>query len=236
MTPLKVSRFYEAASSQPTDGGFTVSLDGRPVRTPGGVGLRVPTSSLAAAIADEWSAQSEKVAPATMPMMQLACTAIDRVGPERAAVVATVAGYGDSDLLCYRADQPADLVAAQEAAWGPLLDWAEARYSARLNKITGIVYAGQPADSLAALAAAVAAHDDFRLTALAEIVQIGGSLVIGLAVVGGRMTAEDGIAAAFIDETFQAGRWGEDEEATAVRRRRRDELFAAAAFLDLLDE
>ncbi len=234
MTLPEVSRFYEAATSEATEGGFTVSLDGRAVRTPGGVGLLVPTASLAAAITDEWLAQSDKVAPATMPMMQLSCTAIDRVGPERAVIAASVAAYADSDLLCYRADSPADLAAAQAAAWEPLLDWAEAAFSARLNPTAGIVHVAQPPDSLAALAAVVDGHDDFRLTALAEIVQISGSLVIGLAVLAGRLTAEQGIVAAFVDETFQTGRWGEDEEAMDVRRRRRDDLLAAARFLDLL--
>ena len=235
MTLPKVSRFFEAASSQPTDGGFSVSLDDRPVRTPGGIGLCVPTASLAAAIADEWSAQSEKIVPTTMPMMQLACTAIDRVGPERAVIEATIAGYADSDLLCYRADLPVDLVATQEAAWGPLLDWAETTYSARLFPIIGIIHVPQPTEALAALTTAVAAHDDFRLTALAEIVQISGSLVIGLAVLAGHLSAEQGIAAAFVDEAFQAGRWGEDEEAMDVRQRRRDDLAAAAQFLDHLE-
>jgi chaperone required for assembly of F1-ATPase len=235
MTRQNVSRLYESASSEPMDGGFVVILDGRRVQTPGGAQLCLPTASLAAAIADEWSSQSKKIKPATMPMTQLACTTIDLVRPERAMIQATITGYADSDLLCYRADQPADLVAAQEAAWGPLLEWAETSCSARLIPITGVVHVSQSADTIAALSVVIAAHDDFQMTALAEIVQISGSLVIGLAVLAGYLSVEQGIVAAFVDETFQAGRWGVDKEAMNVRQSRRDDLIAAAAFLDHLD-
>ena len=137
----------------------TIALDGRPVRTPGRVPLALPTDALAQAVADEWRGVGETLDPRAMPLTGLANAAIDRIAPDAPAFAAGLAAYGESDLLYYRAVDPPELVARQEAAWDPLLDWARGRYDVHFEPTAGIVHRAQPPATLARLAEAVAAYD-----------------------------------------------------------------------------
>lgn len=230
---MERKRFYRMATVVPVDQGFRVDLDGRAVRTPAGRPLLLPTLALARAIAKEWLAQSDKIRPQTMPITALAATAIDRVAPRRAAVIDAVLDYGGSDLLCYRADEPAALVARQQACWQPALDWVAERWGANLRVTSGIMPVQQPPEALAALRRAVEACDPLDLTALSAAVPLCGSLVLGLALVHGRLDAEQVCAAAHLDQAFQIERWGEDDALTAALGRLRAELMDAATFIAL---
>jgi chaperone required for assembly of F1-ATPase len=231
-----MKRVYQQVTARPMAGGWGVALDGRPLRTPAGKKLLiVPTAPLAAAIAAEWEAQHDEVRPATMPLFRLAATALDRAAPQRDKVVAEIANYAGTDLVCYRADQPPELAARQYAVWQPLIDWATARYDAALAVTSGVIPAGQSPAALKAFAAAVAAQGDFRLTALHALTGACGSLVIALALLEGRLDAEAAFAASQLDETFQIEAWGEDAEAAARRHALAADIAAAARFLALLE-
>lgn len=227
-------RVYKSVATRPAEGGWGVALDGRPLRTPAKRELSVPNEPLAAAIAAEWEAQQTDIHPETMPLTRLAATAIDRTADLRDKIAAEVANYAGTDLVCYRAEHPPALAARQEAVWQPLLDWAAGRYDAGLAVTAGIVPTAQSAASLKAFAAAVAALDDFRLTALQAATAACGSLVIALALLEGRLDAEAAFAASQLDETFQIEAWGEDEEAAKRRAALADDIAAAARFLALL--
>ena len=211
-----------------------VRLDGRPVRTPGRTPLTLPTEALAEAVAAEWRGVGETIDPRAMPLTGLANAAIDRIAPDPAPFADGLARYGESDLLCYRADAPPDLVERQAAAWDPPLAWARARYDVHFTIATGIVHVAQPAATLERLRGAVAALDPWRLAGLSPVVTLTGSLVLALALVEGAMTTDAVWAAAQTDEDWQAERWGEDQLAAEARAARRRELDAAAAFLAAL--
>jgi chaperone required for assembly of F1-ATPase len=225
--------FWTRAEAVAEAQGFAIRLDGRAVKTPAKAPLLLPGRSLAQAVAAEWAAQTGTVRPQTMPLTRLAQTAIDKVAPQRAAVAEIVAAYGGSDLLCYRAAAPRELVARQAAGWDPLLDWAATALSARLTVTAGIVPVPQPAAALAALSAAVHARDPFALAALHDLVAITGSLVLGLAVQAGRLTADAAHALSRIDEDWQAEHWGADEEAAESAARKAADMAAAGRFSDL---
>jgi chaperone required for assembly of F1-ATPase len=169
-----------------------------------------------------------------MPLTGLANAAIDRVSPDPDAFAAGLAQYGESDLLCYRAEGPSALVARQSASWDPILAWARRRFDINFEVVTGIIHRPQPANTIAQLAQAVAARDAFELAALSPLVTISGSLVIALALAEEAIDLETAWAAATLDEAWQAERWGEDEEATARLEARRSEFEAAERFLRLL--
>ncbi len=225
-------RFWTAATVG-EDG--AILLDGRPIRTPAGGLLRAPCAALAGAAAAEWNAQTGKVVPASMPITRALNSAIDRVTPQRAEVAKIVAAYGESDLLCYRADTPAQLAALQANAWDPLLAWAEERFGARLTSAIGVMHVAQPAEAVARLTKVIEKMDAFSLTALHDLVALSGSLILGLAVAEGRLTAAEAWAASRIDEDWQSEQWGVDAEAEAVAERRRADFEAAARFLSLLE-
>lgn len=228
-----MKRFYTDVAVVPADGGWTIQLDTRPVRTPARAPLALPTPALAAAVAAEWRGQGENVDPATMPMTGLANAAIDHVASNPADFAAGVARYAQSDLLCYRADGPEALVARQAAAWEPLLDWARARYDVAFAVTQGIIPVPQPDETLTRLGAAVTALDPFRLTGLSTLVTLSGSLICGLAVAEGGHDPVSVWRAAEIDEAWQVEQWGEDAEAAARSARRAAEFATAACFIAL---
>ncbi len=229
-----MKRFYREAVAVEADCGFGVALDGRNIRTPAKAALVAPTRALAESIAGEWAAQEDKIDPVTMPMMKFTSTAIDRIMPQRDAVADQIAAYAQTDLICYRAERPVDLVRLQEESWQPLLDWCNEHYGASLRSTHGVIPIEQDSDSLAALSAAVREHDDFALSALHGLTATSGSLVIGLAVTAGHLGAADAADAAQVDESYQTEKWGYDKDAADRLSGRRGEIVSAAAFHALL--
>jgi chaperone required for assembly of F1-ATPase len=227
-------RFYKSVTVEQGETGWYVLLDGKKLRSPAKQDFALPTRRLAEAVAREWDAQVEKVAPQTMPLMQLAATAIDRVAKDRARVIAEIAGYAGSDLICYRAEAPADLAQRQDEVWQPLIAWAGERYDVAFNVTSGIVAVAQPEHTLAALRRVLEAADDLALTALAAMTGSAGSLVIALALAESRLTPDQAADAALLDELYQAQKWGSDPEAEQRRAAIRRDLADGVAFLDLL--
>ena len=229
-----MKRFWREVTVEEADGGFGFRLDSRPVRTPAKAPCLLPTRALAEAVAAEWAVVEGEVDPAAMPLTRAANSAIDRVIPEREAVAALVAAYGEADLICYRAPHPEGLARRQGDAWDPLLAWVDEALGARLVSVEGVVHVAQPPDSLARLGSAVRAHGPWELTALHDLVSISGSLVIGLAVSRGRLDAATAWPLSRIDEDWQIEEWGADDEAAAVAKRRQADFANAARLLELV--
>jgi chaperone required for assembly of F1-ATPase len=230
-----MKRFYKLATAErESDAGAIIRLDGRVLKTPAKAEMRLPTLALAEAIAGEWQAQQDEIRPQSMPLMQLAATSIDRVMIDPTFARTDVIRYGGTDLLSYRADEPAALAVRQAAEWQPLLDWFRERYDVQLNVTSGIIAVAQPAELTPRLERVCDGLDAWRLTALHGATTNSGSVVIGLALLDGRLDAEAAHRAALLDELHQAERWGEDAEATARRTGLLADLQATAQFLALL--
>jgi chaperone required for assembly of F1-ATPase len=233
-----MKRFYKETAVDLGDGGHRILLDGRPMRTPAKAVLVVPTRALAEAIAAEWGAVPDKadINVSHLPLTRLAATGLDRVTGQRARVIEDTAKYAGSDMLCYRASEPEILVKRQQETWQPLLDWAAERYGARLVIVEGLAFVEQPADAVAPLREAVAAHSDLGLSALYNLTHISGSLIVALAVAEGHLSVADAFAAAQLDELYQIARWGEDPIATKRHEGISHDLEASARFLALLEQ
>jgi chaperone required for assembly of F1-ATPase len=232
-----VKRFWDKASVAPGETGYTILLDGRPMHLPGGAVLTVEPEPLARAIADEWqSAGGDKggeMSFADTPLTRLAGTALQRIAPDPALTVDAIARYAESDLLCYRAERPRELVDRQQRAWQPWLDWVALAYDAPLRVGCGVAYVKQHRDSVAALRRAVAGLDIAALAALGVAVPALGSLVLGLAMADGRIDAQTAHTLGVLDELFQAEAWGEDAEAAARRAAIAADIELAERFLQL---
>ena len=215
MNAAKPKRFYESAETVEADGGHGIALDSKPVRTPAGHPLAVPGAALARAVAEEWAAQGEAIDRETMPLTRLVCTALDLVPGRRTEIVAEIAAYAETDLVCYRTDEPPALARRQAAAWEPLMAWADERYGARLAVTSSITPIAQAPEALEALRDAVAGEDDFALAGLSTATRAFGSLVIALAMRDGRLDAAAAADASLADERYQLERWGEDAELSA---------------------
>lgn len=227
-------RFYSEVSVGEGEGGFTILLDGRPVRTPARGLLKAPTRALAEAMAGEWAAQKTEIDPFTMPLTRLVNVALDRVTPEAQAVADEVVNYAGTDMLFYRADGPQKLVDRQAKHWDAVLDWMNAAHGARFYLAEGITHVKQPEESLAKVRAQVQAlvpADPLRLAAVHSITTLTGSALLALAVAEGALSADAAWAAAHVDEDFNREQWGEDELASLRRAARRTEMDAAAQAL-----
>lgn len=211
-----------------------ILLDGKPVKTPARADLILPTPALAEAVAAEWRAQGDEIDPRTMKLTGLGNAAIDRIAPDLASFVRPLAAYAESDLLCYRADAPAELIARQAEAWDPLLAWARARFDVHFAVTSGIVHAPQPDATVARLGEALATYHAFHLAGLAPIITIGGSLVTALALAEDEIDPDGAFDLTHLDELWQARRWGEDRLALEARAARKRDFMAAAELLDLL--
>lgn len=234
MSEWRIKRFWTTAEVTQVPGGHAVTLDGKPVRTPLRHPLVVPTRGFAELVAAEWQAQEGQVDPRRMPATRTANAAIDKVASQRAEVAALVAAYGASDLLCYRAPDPATLIARQAAGWDPLLDWAAQTLGARLRIGTGVMPVAQDAAALDRLAAPVHAMEPFALSAFHDMVSLSGSLVIAIAVAGGRIDAATGWKLSRIDEDWQVEQWGADDDATATAALKCDAFLGASHIFRLL--
>ncbi|MEM9287587.1 MAG: ATP12 family protein [Pseudomonadota bacterium] len=225
-----MKRFYAAAEAVQADDGWHVLLDGRPVRTPQGVQLSLPTSGLANAVAAEWAACAETIVPSALPLTQLSNTALDRVATTRPDVVSAIAAYVDTDLICYRAERPESLVAAQSKAWDPWLAWAAMDCSMPLTATTALIGHKQPAAACTAVRSLLDEQDAFALTALHQLTVLCGSVVLALAFAKRAADAQTVWAAATVDERYNMDRWGQDEEAVDALEKKHAEFLAAATF------
>lgn len=233
MSNWKPKRFWTAAAVVPQDGGFTVHLDNRPVKTPAKQPLLLPTEALAALIAAEWDAQTGLVNPETMPVTRMANSAIDKVVPQYDEVATLLTAYGETDHLCYRATHPAKLIARQAEAWDPLLLWATKALQAPLRTTAGIVHVAQDPEVMQHLHQRVLGLGNFRLAAVHDLVSISGSLVLAFAVGHGHLTAAEGWRLSRIDEDWQIELWGEDEDAAAASALKREAFHLASQFYSL---
>jgi len=231
-----LKRFWKDVAVEREDGGWTIKLDERPVKTPARAPLLVPTEALANAIADEWRSVGETIDPRAMPLTGLANAAIDRVASDRQAFAEGLARYAEADLACYRADGPRELVSREEKSWDELLGWARRRFDVDFTTTSGLMHVAQPRATVERLSHAIAALDSFRLAGLSPLVTIGGSLVAALAVLEKAQTPEQAWDAVTIDERWQLEQWGADPEAAQALENRRRDFFAAARFLGLLDQ
>lgn len=233
MFPPSGKRFWKDVTTDVQEAGHAVLLDGRPLRTPAGTLIVLPTPALAQAVADEWRAVEDRIDPALMPMTRRANAALDRVRVQRAEVVEMLTEYADSDLTCYRALHPEGLVARQSEAWDPLLEWLDRRHGVRLQPRRGVIHDPQDEAAIARLAEIVDAMGVFSLTAFHDLVTLSGSLVIGLAVIDGHAPIDRLWTLSRVDETWQEQFWGVDDEAAAAARYKFGEFSDAFRFHEL---
>lgn len=230
-----MKRFWKEVAVEREGDGWTVKLDGRPVRTPARAPLVVPTEGLADMMAEEWRVVDDELDPRSMPLTGLANAAIDRIAPERLVFASGLAKYAEADLACYRSEWPPDLVERQAQSWDELLAWGRRRYDVDFATTSGLLHVPQPQATIDRLSQAVAELDAFQLAGLSHLVTTGGSLLAALAVLEKALGPEEAWQAVSIDDRWQLEQWGADKEAQQALERRRRDFFAAARFLELLD-
>jgi chaperone required for assembly of F1-ATPase len=232
-----VKRFWDIAAVEWTEQGHRILLDGKPMRLPSGNPLLVGPARLARAIAEEWQqAGGEKAGEMTFkdtPLTRLAGTAIERISPDPGPTIDAIARYGETDLLCYRAETPQKLLQRQQHQWQPWLDWAARALDAPMRITSGVGHLKQHHDTIAALRRTVAVLDIHTVAALGIAVPALGSLILGLALAAGELDAQTAYTLGALDELFQAEQWGDDYEAVDRRTSMLADIALAARYIDL---
>ncbi len=233
MTGAPAKRFYKTVTIAGTAPPFAVTLDSRFLRTPQKRALDLPTRPLAEAVAAEWEAQAEKIDPQSMPFTKLANTALDRVASDRERIIGEIVDFAGSDLVCYRAEKPQELVERQARGWQPVLDWARAAFGGEFRVTEGVVHVDQPGAALAAIRDYLADKSPWVLTALHNMTTLTGSALISAMACAGRILPAEAWLAAHIDEDWQIEQWGADEEARHRRDYRKREFDICLRFCEL---
>lgn len=233
MADFVAKRFWKDTTVVTIEEGFTVLLDGRNVRTPAKALLVVPTETMAEQIRLEWDAQEGEIDPNVMPFTRGANAAIDKVSVQHAEVADMLAEYGDSDLICYRASYPQELVTQQAEAWDPIIEWLHNSYGARLETRSGVMPIPQNKAVLDRLRERVHRFDNFELSAFHDLVSLSGSLALGFAATESLHTPNALWELSRIDESFQITQWGEDEEAKRVADIKRRSFVHAFDFFHM---
>lgn len=227
-------RFYKEVGVGAAAHGFAVTLDGKTPRTPSQKPVVVPQQALAAAMAEEWAAQQEFIDPKTMPVVRLINSAVE-AGEERLeALREEIVKYSGNDLLLYRADTPRELVAEQERVWDAVLISLARHFEIGFQPTIGIVHQPQPAPTLERLRASLTDAGLIEAVALNSITGITGSGLLSICLREDLLIAEDVWTAAHVDEDYNVRLWGEVEEATDRRAKRRMDFNAAVRVLEMV--
>tara|TARA_B100001094_G_C18052671_1_gene730879 strand:- start:319 stop:1038 length:720 start_codon:yes stop_codon:yes gene_type:complete len=229
-----IRRFYKEVNIVQRDNTFSIELDGQTVKTPSGQPQVMISEALAKAIAYEWSSQEKIVVPETMPMSGYANTAIDRIGKNRQSILKEMLSFAETDLLCYRIDEPKDLASRQKKHWQPLLDWAADTMGVELEVTVGILPVKQPVEAIEALAHRLQKLGDMELAGIASLTTICGSVILALALAVGKIDAKHAFNCSQLDQIYQNERWGVDEETGIHQLRLEKDIASAALFLSLL--
>jgi chaperone required for assembly of F1-ATPase len=229
-----MKRFYKDVTVDRGDDGHRVLLDGRSLKTPAKATLILPVAGLAAALAAEWDAQGETVKPAAMPITRLATTAMDRMPELRPAAIQEIADYTGTDLLCYRAPKPEDLVRRQQEAWQPPLDWMASRYDVAFEVTSSILPTPQPQATIDGVRRAIEAVGDWSLVGLHAATTGLGSVVLALALWHRRIDAAAAADASLLDELYEIERWGKERDASRRHDVLRHDMRGIAIFLEHL--
>ena len=225
-----MKRFWKTAEPVAVEGGWQVSLDGRPLKTQGKRAQVVPSRDLADLLAGEWSAQGEDVDPLLFPHRDMADYSIDMIASGEDDIVAKLLGFMETDTLCYRADPEEPLYRRQLHVWEPLVTAFEARHGVKVERASGILHRPQLAGTLAALKDRLETLDPLVIAPLFSLTSLSASLIVGLAALEDGADPETLWNAANLEEDWQIELWGADEEAMALRQRRLGEFTRTMAF------
>ena len=225
-----MKRFYKTVGIEPVEGGHTVLLDDRMIKTQGGHPLTVPTEALALLLAAEWRDQGETIDPRGFPQRDRADYAIDVIAGDPTALVERLLRYAETDTLCYRADPDEALYRRQRAMWEPVLQAFEKREGVTMERVSGVLPRPLDTETRARLRARLEALDPFTLAALEALTSLSASLSIGMTALEPEAHIDALWEAANLEEDWQTEQWGEDAEAAERRAARKTQFLSAAAF------
>ena len=111
----------------PSQQWYTITLDGKTLRTPLGQVVMIPSLYLAHLMAIEWNSVTTHIVPNQMPMMTYVCTVLDQVLAHKGQYEQLCMQYVMTDTLGYPAhpiEEPI-LSQQQQKSWLPIQHWIQ---------------------------------------------------------------------------------------------------------------
>ncbi|KAI0806963.1 ATP12-domain-containing protein [Fomes fomentarius] len=215
-----LKRFWKNVDIEKRDGGYAVTLDKRPLKTPSGKRLIIPAEKrlVAALVASEWENQQTALKPHALPMTSLASRALDAFEDQstHAEVRAQLLKYFETDTICYHADSPAVLVKLQETHWKPLLDWARSTFNVDIAVTDSFLVPKQSSETLKKFDEVLSKLSSWEMAAMERATYTSKSFLIGLALVMRHLNVDQAAQAAHVEVNSQIERWGEVEDSHDV--------------------
>ncbi|EIW60758.1 ATP12-domain-containing protein [Trametes versicolor FP-101664 SS1] len=214
---VTLKRFWKSVGIDKQQGGYAVTLDSRPLKTPGGNPMIIPPQKrlVAALVASEWENQDTVLKPHALPMTSIVSRAIDAFRDDentRNEVRAQLLKYFETDTIFYHADEPAALVKLQEEHWNPILDWAKKTFGVDIVVSNSLVVPSQSPETMKKFEDILAQFSPWEMAAMERATYSSKSFLIGLALVMRRLDVDQAAQAAHVEVNSQIELWGEVED------------------------
>ncbi len=234
-----MKKFYTLVSSEKTQNGYNVLLDGNTLKTQEKSTFHAPNESIANRVVEEWSSQNETIHPDAMPFTQILSTKIDRIAHMREAIKQTLLKYIDTDLICYMTENPEELAKQQSEIWGPWQNWFEKSAGVDLKTTNGLEAVEQSHEVHEFISRYIDGLDDDHFTILQLVASVSGSVILSIAFTDGKASADDILTAIYIEENFKntlydAEKYGEDPVIEKKKKADKANLFAYQDYLQSL--
>lgn len=230
-------RFYKNVHITESDGKFEINLDKRKLKTPMGNLLQLPNEALAVAVATEWDIQGATILQQNMHITSLCNTALDNPCQETKETLSESAlQFLASDTLCFRSNDPQDLVELQDEKWNPLLKWFEYRYKVDIKICQDVSSTPVTEQGIQEIKRQLLSFNDWCLIGIHFAAENLKSLILTFAVINHKVDIDMAVALSRLETQFQVNRWGNVEWSHDIDKAQTTSRVAAAALFVYLNE
>jgi chaperone required for assembly of F1-ATPase len=217
-----MKKFWKTVEvSELTTNSYQILLDKKILKTPMQNDLIFTNYRISYETSLEWDINSEVLDTDEMIFFGIFSTAIDRIVNDRFLYINEIMKFVDTDLICYKADKPDELVELQNKHWDPILLIIKNYIDEEIKVFTGIMPGKQNIQVHNKIKKLIHNFSNIELSILHRLTNIIGSIFISLCVIKGDILKKNICQLCFLDELWQAENWGVEEEAA----KKRDKVF-----------
>jgi len=213
---------------------YEILLDNNILKTPLKNELIIPNAKIAEEIYKEWNQETKFLNTDDMTFYGIISTSIDKIFGNRKKYIDDVLNFVDTDLICYRANKPIDLVQWQSKNWDPIISKVESYINNKIQVFKGIMPSKQDKEIHIKITSLLTKFSDLEIAVLHRITNITGSIFLTLCVLKNDTVKKNTFKLSYLDELWQAKNWGYEEEASKNRENINSELNRIIYFLDCL--
>ena len=213
---------------------FEILLDKRILKTPMQKDLIFSNYKIAKETALEWDIDEKEINTENMVFYGLISTAIDKISNDKVSYIDNVLGFINTDLICYRADKPNELIDLQNSSWNPIISFIKKYIDVELKFFIGVMPSKQSLEIFNRLKTLINSFSDIEISALHRMTNLTGSIFISICILKGDVLKNEAFELSFLDELYQAKNWGVEQESLDKRDKIAKELNRIISFVELI--